>query len=730
MTGKRRWVWWFSATLALTLLAGGAGLALWRAQESTTRLSIKITGLPGNARPTVTVAGANGFEQSVTASITLQVPPGSVRVTPTPVKADHATYYTPDDVLTTEVGKGESSRMAVDYRIAVSDRTTILNPASTGLLERPSKSRLVFARTSQDARSLKSGDFIVAAETPVTPDGLVRKVQGVSEQGDRLVVRTEEASLRNAMPKAVLRFGRPATDRASGLALAAHGMPAQSPADPEPEGQAEGTIKLDTLAGKGKLEGLKCGASLPLMKAENNDIIVNMDGTDIGWTQSTVKLHVKETTKLTLGSPVSTHCSYDMELGRMRAPYVTAQLLRVGPFKVVPELSWRLGGELKGGAGAKIEYDNPIDYRVTARIGQEDNSVTATGWPPKPSVDLIGAAEFKAKATLGWRITLEASPVIDLLVAEVYVGTGFALETEIDVLKENAKVKFFAEGTAGVGIIPGLLGEARTAEIAFPLGKPTTVWESSPGEVAAAKPKADRSNTSPCPTPASLKAAVTRTLQAPSDVYLGVNRCWPGWSAVVWSDTPASDSVIVSVFTRTAGQLRLAKHLVPAMDDPDDPDWLRDCRELLGMKPPAGLIDFVGCPTSTQAPTTNIDGAAALRLIHQQNFTTTVTADELAGMPGPLRAVTASCVDSANGNCVSVFFFYGDRYVGQAAGSSQLQIATQNGSEVTLSRPIFKDTDPTCCPSGGNETHRVRWNGTAVVSSPSLPHYEQANEPL
>lgn len=44
--------------------------------------------------------------------------------------------------------------------------------------------------------------------------------------------------------------------------------------------------------------------------------------------------------------------------------------------------------------------------------------------------------------------------------------------------------------------------------------------------------------------------------------------------------------------------------------------------------------------------------------------------------------------------------------------------------------PIFKDTDPTSCPSGGNETHRVRWNGTAVVSSPSPPHYEQANEPL
>ncbi|EDY52715.1 hypothetical protein SSCG_05743 [Streptomyces clavuligerus] len=719
------------ALLALALLAGG-GVALWKVQDPATRLTVKITGLPDGAVPAVSVTGVNGFEQAITASTTLKVPPGAVRVTPAPVKSDHATYYTPDDVVTVKVGGGTSSHVVVDYGIAVSDKTTILDPASTGLLERPSESQLVFARSSQSARALKSGDFIVAAETAVTPEGLVRKVQGVNEEGDRLVVRTTGASLRDAMPKAVLRFGQPGKGPGGALALAAHGTPANSPTDPEPEGQAEGVIKLDTLEGTGKLEGLKCGASLPLMKAENNDVTVSMNGTEIGWTQSTVKLHVKETTKLTLGSPVSTQCTYDIDLGNMRPPYVTAQLLRVGPFKVVPELSWRLGGELKGGAGAKIEYDNLIDYRVTARIGRQNNSVTTSGWPPKPSVNLIGAAEFKAKATLGWRITLEASPVIDLLVAEVYVGAAMALETEIDVLKEEAKVKLFPEGTVGVGLIVGALGEARSVEVPFPLGKPTTVWESGPGEVAAAKSKADRSKAAPCPTPATLKSAVTRTLQAPSEVHLGEKRCWPGWSAVVWSDTPATDSVIISVFTRTAGQqLRLATHLIPTMEqDSSDPDWLRDCNELRGMKPPAELIEFVGCPTSAQARPATFDGVAALRLIHEESFSTTLSAHELAAMPGPLRAVSASCVDSANGNCVSVFFFYGNKYVGHASGASQLRIASQNGTEVTLSRPIFKDTDPTCCPSGGTETHRVRWNGTAIESNPILPHYEPANDPL
>ncbi|MFF1913694.1 LppP/LprE family lipoprotein [Streptomyces sp. NPDC058239] len=234
----------------------------------------------------------------------------------------------------------------------------------------------------------------------------------------------------------------------------------------------------------------------------------------------------------------------------------------------------------------------------------------------------------------------------------------------------------------------------------------------------------------PCPTPAELKTAVTRTLQTPSEVHLGDSRCEPGWSAVVWSDTPATDSVIITVFTRTAGRLKLATHLVPVMEDDRDPDWVRDCNRLRGMNPPARLLKFTGCPATAQQPAAAVDGAAALRLIRRNNFSTTVTAEVITRMTGPLRAVTASCVGSANGNCVSVFFFYGNRYVGQATGASQLRIATQNGTEATLTRPIFKDTDPTCCPSGGTETHHVRWGGTAITSSPSLPYFEPSNDQL
>lgn len=234
----------------------------------------------------------------------------------------------------------------------------------------------------------------------------------------------------------------------------------------------------------------------------------------------------------------------------------------------------------------------------------------------------------------------------------------------------------------------------------------------------------------PCPGPAALKAAITGSLQTSPDVYLGSHKCYPGWSAVVWGDAPATDSVIITVFTRKAGRLHLAAHLSPVAGDEQDPGWVNDCGRLRKMKPPAPLLEFTGCPAGSEAPATGIDGAAALRLIQRENFGATVTAEEITRMPGPLRAVRGMCVGSANGNCVSVFFFHGNRYVGQATGASQFRIASQDGSEVTLTRPVFKDTDPTCCPTGGEAVHRVRWAGSALAATPSLPYLEAANEQL
>lgn len=83
---------------------------------------------------------------------------------------------------------------------------------------------------------------------------------------------------------------------------------------------------------------------------------------------------------------------------------------------------------------------------------------------------------------------------------------------------------------------------------------------------------------------------------------LGATKCWPGWAAVVWSDTPHSDFVMISVFKRNARHFLPGVHLLPVMEDPYDPDWLRDCGKLRGMKPPVGLISFVGCTAQSNEP--------------------------------------------------------------------------------------------------------------------------------
>ncbi|MER6144888.1 LppP/LprE family lipoprotein [Streptomyces sparsogenes] len=728
-----------SAGIALAVAAGL--LTAWQVVAGRPgKLAVKVTGLPAEARFTLHVSGANGFSEELTSDKTLSVKPGDYRIT---AKASHAkgnVYYTADETTTWTVHSGETERAVIDYAVALSERTTVLKSPGTALIERPGTSEMVFAPGSAAARKLRKGAFIVAAESEKTPRGLVREVRGVSREKDRVVVRTKDATLQQAMPKAVLRVEGP-SDPSHGtktaIQPASYQMPSavESP-EPEPDVQSEGGIKLDTWQGTGKLEGLKCGAGMPLIKLERDRLSFGMAGSSFGWNRqdgvwSRVNLQMKQKSKLTLGSPVGTHCTYDFELGSLRVPKVTAKLIRVGFFTITPEISWRLGGEVRGAAGAKLEIENPMDYRAGARLSLlRDSSVNVTGWPPSPKGALVQAADFKAKAKLGFRVELKASPIIEFLVAEVFSETAMAFEGEIDVLKGTAKIKFFPEGTIGASLAPGDLGEEREASISFPLTKPITVWESAPGEVKGKVKKTNPDKAVACPSRPWMKKEIESVADSGTMAYLGASKCWPGWAAVTWSDEPASDFVTISVFKRNARHFYPAVHLLPVMDDPYDPDWLRDCEALRKMKPPAGLVSFVGCTARPAADQDKLDAAAALRLIESADYTPDVTADRLGALPGPLRAVKALCTGSYDGNCAAVFFFHGNRFVGQVSGPGAMAIEAQDGRTVTLARPVFKDSDPNCCPSGGTARNRVRWSGGALEAAPSLPGLEQHNEPV
>ncbi|MES4909342.1 MULTISPECIES: LppP/LprE family lipoprotein [unclassified Streptomyces] len=753
--------WWPRKRSLRILLSAGIALAVsaglltaWQVVANRPgKLAVKVTGLPAKARFALHITGTDGFEKDLTTDETLSVKPGDYRIT---AKASHAkgnVYYTADETTTWTVAGGETERAVIDYAVALSEKTTVLKPADTGLLKRPGTSEMVFAADSAAARKLKKGAFVVAPESERTPQGLVREVRGVTREKDRVVVRTKDATLRQAMPKAVLRVedasgvsGKGSSAGAkTDMRPAAYRMPAGAASStPEPDTQPETSIRVDTWQGKGRFKKFKCGGAMALVKFEQTELKFGMAGSEFGWNSrdgafARVKPRIQNKYKLTLGSPVSAQCIFDWQSKPLALPKIAVKLLRVGPFTVSPEARVFINGKIKGGAGAKIEIESPVDYQGNAQVNlYRKPTMSATGWPPKATAKLVQAADLTAKAKGGLRISLEVSPVIEFVVASVYVEGDWAIEGKIDVKKDSAKIRHFPETVIGVSLKPGDIGldtgstpaVGRDFNVAFPWIKPRTIWESAPGEVKAKVQKADVNKAVTCPSRPWMKKEIEAIAVSGTEAYLGQSKCWPGWAAVTWSDEPASDFVTISVFKRNARHFYPAVHLLPVMDDPYDPDWLRDCETLRGMKPPAELISFVGCTAQPAADHDQLDAAAALRLIENTSHTPDLTAEQLSALPGPLRAVRGMCTGSVTGNCAAVFFFHGNRFVGQVDGAGQLTVEAQDGKTVTVSRAIYKEGDGGCCPTGGTARHRVRWGDGALAVTPSLPDFERHDEPV
>ncbi|MEU7116166.1 hypothetical protein [Streptomyces sp. NPDC046182] len=481
MIMQRRRVWGLSALLVLTLLAGG-GVALWKIQASATRLTIKIEGLPSEARPTVTVTGSDGFKQSVTASTTLTVPPGPVRLTPTPVKAAHATYYTPDDVLTTKLDSGRSERVTVDYRIAVADNARILNSSEPGLAEATTgkDKELLFQADSESARNLKIGDILLAAEGPKTPHGLLRRVVSRERRGDLLAVGTSRARLSEAMPKAVLRFA-PTSSGAS------NSEPSMEPAayradDPSEDGEM--AIRMDTWQGKGKFDKVKCGTGVPLLKLETTRPQIDLAGTDLGfnlpdvaWAQ--VQARVKYSAEWTFGTPHGAQCNLEVEGDtKVRLQPWTARLLRVGPFTMRPEVEWFAGIEAKASTGMKVESEAREDFTVKSRLSLLPYaSASVDGWPGKYETRLAGASEGKLKGRIGLRLSMKASDPVEFFTAGFFIEAALATEGGIEPAKPEAKVEAFWEGGIGMKVEPPGQFKERQIGATFP-GPKWTLWKS------------------------------------------------------------------------------------------------------------------------------------------------------------------------------------------------------------------------------------------------------------
>ncbi len=70
------------------------------------------------------------------------------------------------------------------------------------------------------------------------------------------------------------------------------------------------------------------------------------------------------------------------------------------------------------------------------------------------------------------------------------------------------------------------------------------------------------------------------------------------------------------------------------------------------------------------------------------------------------------------------FFFVDGRYIGTDAKepSASVKVVSQSDTEVTLAYPLYRHSDPLCCPGGGQATvHFVLDNGRLQALDPIPP---------
>ena len=71
-----------------------------------------------------------------------------------------------------------------------------------------------------------------------------------------------------------------------------------------------------------------------------------------------------------------------------------------------------------------------------------------------------------------------------------------------------------------------------------------------------------------------------------------------------------------------------------------------------------------------------------------------------------LRVLVGTRTGSGDGYGQQAFFFLGNRYLGTDAKepSASVKVVSQNDTEVTISYPLYRPSDPLCCPGGGQAT--------------------------
>jgi hypothetical protein len=126
-------------------------------------------------------------------------------------------------------------------------------------------------------------------------------------------------------------------------------------------------------------------------------------------------------------------------------------------------------------------------------------------------------------------------------------------------------------------------------------------------------------------------------------------------------------------------------------------------------------------PEFTQQDHKSAGELAAAAVVRAHGFTPVNTSDYHASQA--LTVLIGRRTGSGDGVGQQAFFFVNGRYIGTdaIAPSAALSVVSQSDTEVTLAYPLYRASDPLCCPSGGHARVRFQLNNGKLNALDPIP---------
>ncbi len=113
--------------------------------------------------------------------------------------------------------------------------------------------------------------------------------------------------------------------------------------------------------------------------------------------------------------------------------------------------------------------------------------------------------------------------------------------------------------------------------------------------------------------------------------------------------------------------------------------------------------------------------AAATAAVRAHGYTPNDTSEYHAGQT--LHVLVGTRTGSGDGYGQQAFFFVNGRYIGTDAkeSSASVKVVSQGDTEVALAYPLYRSSDPLCCPSGGQAIVHFQLNNGRLQPLQPIP---------